>query len=87
MPTLIQHLATTCESPLAKEAQIVWRNSELTATLTVQETPKTKKKSSPEVVFEVEIPEYEVPPAPPVAVPLPPVETSMKETRISNDKE
>lgn len=87
MPALVQHLATSCENPLAKEAQIVWRNSELTATLTVQEPPKTKKKFTPEIVFDVEVPEYEVPPAPPIAVPLPAVETSMKETRVSNDKE
>jgi hypothetical protein len=87
MPTLLQHLAVICENPLAKEAQIVWRNSELTATLTVQELLKSKKKPSPEIVFEVEVPEYEVPPIPPAAVPLPPIETTMKETRISNDKE
>jgi len=85
MPNLVQHLATSCENPLAKEAQIVWRDSELTATLTVQEAPKTKKKSTPEIVFEVEVPEFEVPPLPPVAIPVPPVETTMKETRISND--
>jgi hypothetical protein len=60
------------------EAEITWRNNELTATLA------SKKK---EILFEVEVPEYETPPLPPVAVPVPPVETTMKETRISNVKE
>jgi len=78
MPALVQHLATMCPSPMRAEAEITWRNSELTATL------KSKKK---EILFEVEVPEYETPPIPPVAIPTPLVETTMKETRISNDKE
>jgi hypothetical protein len=60
------------------EAEITWRNNELTATLS------SKKK---EILFEVEIPEYEVPPLPPVAIPIPPVESTARETRISNGKE
>jgi hypothetical protein len=86
MPTLLQHLAVTCENPLAKEAQIVWRNSELTATLTVQEAPKSKKDKTSEIVFDVEVPEYEVPPVPPVAVPQPPAEFTMA-PKVTDDEE
>lgn len=87
MPTLIHHLATVCSSPLAKQAQVVWRNSELTATLTVQEPPvekKSKKKtdSGPEIVFEVDVPKYEVPPIPPAAEPIAPVETTVKSASL-----
>lgn len=89
MPTLVQHLASACESPLAKEARIVWRSSELTATLQVNSTPvETKSKKSAktasltEIVFtDVAIPEYEAPPVPPPAVPIPPVETTVAEAK------
>jgi hypothetical protein len=92
MPILIQHMAI-CENPKSREAQVVWRNMELTATLTVQEAPaekKTKKAKTDlpsEVLFEVEVPAYEAPPIPPAAEPIRPVETSVTAKKASNDQE
>jgi hypothetical protein len=62
----------------------------LTATLEMNPIPmetKSKKSSkiasSTEIIFEdVFVPEYEAPPIPPVAVPVPAIETTVAEAKV-----
>ena len=72
---LVAHLEH-CEHPLKLDAKVLWRDGELVATL---DTPKKD-----EHIFEIEIPQHEPAPVPPMAEPQAPVEVTVKEVSVKD---
>jgi hypothetical protein len=74
---LVAHLEH-CENPSKLEAQVLWRDGELVATL--------DKPAKDEHVFDITIPTYDPAPEPPVAEPIPAIETTVQEINLKEKK-